>query len=418
LEVSPAADFDAVEPLIVDAGRRAMVQAVRAVCRDYEGRTVSCPHCASVWLQSEGTERRVLLCPFGRVEVWLHRLRCEGCGAHFRPADSFLACLQGGNVTRTLREACVLAGTSWPYGTAARVLHDLCGAQVSAETVRQVTRQVGEEALTEEVAAAQQALALPQRERVDQREVSPDQLLIGLDGGWVASRDQAGGMEGKVGVLATEVEALGNGRGRLRRRRYVATFGDARRMGELTYAAACELGGDEAGEQLALGDGADWIKRQVALHFPDAVRILDWPHLERCVRRALRQARPGEAGRAERHQCADVVFTALRHGEVATALAALHTLRPPVATEPTAALEAARRYLQTQRDWIGNYDAWHAAGYPIGSGMVERAVELVINRRLKRHGMRWLRANADSLVALRVRTLNRDWDAATLPRVA
>jgi hypothetical protein len=47
--------------------------------------------------------------------------------------------------------------------------------------------------------------------------------------------------------------------------------------------------------------------------------------------------------------------------------------------------------------------------------MVERAVELVINRRLKRRGMRWCRANADALVALRVRTLNSDWDEQTTP---
>jgi len=28
----------------------------------------------------------------------------------------------------------------------------------------------------------------------------------------------------------------------------------------------------------ALADGAPWIKDFVALHRPDAVRILDWPH--------------------------------------------------------------------------------------------------------------------------------------------
>lgn len=43
------------------------------------------------------------------------------------------------------------------------------------------------------------------------------------------------------------------------------------------------------------------------------------------------------------------------------------------------------------------------------SGLVEREAELVINRRLKRRGMRWRRANADAIVALRVRPLNEDW---------
>lgn len=34
----------------------------------------------------------------------------------------------------------------------------------------------------------------------------------------------------------------------------------------------------------------------------------------------------------------------------------------------------------------------------------------MINRRMKRQGMRWLRANADALVTLRVLQLNLDWD--------
>jgi hypothetical protein len=419
VELGATADFDAVEPQIVAEGRRAMVQAVRAVCREYEGRTGSCPHCQSPLLQSEGTDRRVLLCHFGRVEVMLRRLRCEGCGAHFRPADAFLACLQGGNLSRTLREACVLAGTSWPYRTAARVLHELCGARVSAETVRQVARRVGEGAVAEETAAAREALTPPQRaDAPPEATPAPDQLLVGLDGGWVPSRDQRGGMEGKVGVLATEVEAIGHGRHRLSRRRYVATFQGAARVGELAYAAARDLDGDRAHEQVALGDGADWIKRQVDLHFPDAVRILDWPHLERCVRRAIRAARPGTTGREERHELYGSVFAALGRGDSTTAADSLRALRPPDAAEPIEALEAALTYLCHQRDWIGDYSAWKDNGYPIGSGLAERAVEIVINRRMKRRGMRWLRANADPLVALRVRTLNRDWDDATSRRAA
>jgi Integrase core domain len=31
-------------------------------------------------------------------------------------------------------------------------------------------------------------------------------------------------------------------------------------------------------EQVVLGDGAEWIKTQAELHFPEAVTILDWAH--------------------------------------------------------------------------------------------------------------------------------------------
>ncbi|WP_201380727.1 hypothetical protein [Ktedonobacter sp. SOSP1-52] len=72
------------------------------------------------------------------------------------------------------------------------------------------------------------------------------------------------------------------------------------------------------------------------------------------------------------------------------------------------ALKAAVTYLQEQRDWIGSYEAWRQAGYPVGSGIIERAMSLVINWRMKRRGMRWKRDNATALVALRTAFLNAD----------
>ena len=33
----------------------------------------------------------------------------------------------------------------------------------------------------------------------------------------------------------------------------------------------------------------------------------------------------------------------------------------------------------TQHGWMGNYEHWQEQGYPVGSGLVERAVAVVIN---------------------------------------
>jgi hypothetical protein len=295
----------------------------------------------------------------------------------------------------------------------------LCGAEISPEQVRRLTNAAGQaeamarRAAAEAVAAptaaqvrAQQAWAAPVR----RPEPPPARLLVGLDGGWVASREQAGGMEGKVGVLATGRAPRGRERYRLAPRRYVATFDDSERLGELAYAAAVALGGDRAGEQVVVGDGAGWIKAEAAWHFPRAVAILDWPHLARAVHRAIRAARPGAARRAERRVLHQTVADALWHGRVAEARAALAALRPPGPAEPVAALEEAITYLDGQRGWLGDYAAWRDAGLPVGSGLVERAVAVVINRRLKRQGMRWRRASADAVVALRVRECNAAWD--------
>jgi hypothetical protein len=103
-------------------------------------------------------------------------------------------------------------------------------------------------------------------------------------------------MEGKVGVLVSEVEPLGRrGRRRMASRRYVATFEPSSVLGTLSYAATCTLGAEEACRQVGVGDGADWIKTEADLHFPQAVKILDWPHLWRKIHAAIRAVHPGRS---------------------------------------------------------------------------------------------------------------------------
>jgi hypothetical protein len=93
--------------------------------------------------------------------------------------------------------------------------------------------QVLQEAVSMQQIRAQRAQASSLR-----AQEQPDWLQVGLDGGWLPSREQKGGMEGKIGVVASQVAAVGKrGRHRLSQRRYVTTFGPAEELGTLTYAA-------------------------------------------------------------------------------------------------------------------------------------------------------------------------------------
>jgi hypothetical protein len=301
----------------------------------------------------------------------------------------------------------------------------LCGAAISPEQVRQLTNQQGRQEASQQAQQASDlveptaALVRAERDHEPLRSIPskpPALLVIGLDGGWVPSREQKGGMEGKVGVVVSGTARVGKQRQRMTPRRYVATFATSEQVGKLTYAAVCELRAEEAQAQVVLGDGANWIKSEAALHFPEAVTILDWPHLWRVVQAAVRAARPGPRWRAVRRECYQALQQALWFGQVDMARVQLQALRPSPAETPVEALEAALTYLENQRTWIGNYQHWREMGYPVGSGLVERAVALIINRRLKRQGMRWRRANATAVVTLRVRTINADWEAASAQR--
>jgi hypothetical protein len=254
-------------------------------------------------------------------------------------------------------------------------------------------------------------------------------MLVGLDGGWVCSREQRGGMDQKVAVVCSQVEDLPmpissttfswskrgrrqppRPRHRLAGRRYVATFGPSPLLGQQAKAAAQTLCGNPSRPVVVIADGAKWIKKQQGRHFPQATCILDWAHLWREVSHAIRvAARAKPLSQREQQYQLSLHRSWLWQGGVDQAVQGLRTLAIGLPAEASETLEKAITYLENQRRWIGSYEHWRKLGYPVGSGMIERAVALVINRRMKKRGMRWCRHNATAVVALRTDLLNDDW---------
>jgi hypothetical protein len=71
-------------------------------------------------------------------------------------------------------------------------------------------------------------------------------------------------------------------------------------------------------------------------------------------------------------------------------------------------LRAAITYFENNQDHM-HYDEYLAAGYPIGSGVVEGACRHLVKDRLELTGMRWEREGAQSMLHLRAIYLNREW---------
>jgi hypothetical protein len=63
------------------------------------------------------------------------------------------------------------------------------------------------------------------------------------------------------------------------------------------------------------------------------------------------------------------------------------------------------------------YDEYLAAGYPIGSGVVEGACRHLVKDRMERSGMRWRIAGAQAILSLRAIYVNDDWDAFHADRI-
>ncbi len=369
-----------------------------------------CPTCGGKESRPAGSKARQLETVFGPVALPRQRRRCAGCDRHYQPDDAVLTPVVGtGQLSPRLRDLTALCGASWPYRQAADVLGRLRGAPLSAETVRAVVGTVGSAVATAQAQAAAVACAPPATAPESGR-AGPQQIEVELDGAWVHSHDNPHGLEVKVGVVHAGSVVVGAKRRQLDQRGYAATAHGVAAFGPLMTAVIEARNGFAAESQALFGDGAAWIWRLGAAVLPTATWVLDRWHLSDARRRALRAVLPEQPARAP---WSARVEDRLEAGDVPGAVAVLAEL---AAWAPHPALTEFTRYITTLAPCIPNYAVRRAAGLRIGSGGIEKGVDVVVNRRLKgRRGMRWWRGRIEAMVALRVALLNDAWDQLIPP---
>jgi len=150
-------------------------------------------------------------------------------------------------------------------------MRELLGIHLSKNTVERVAEAMGKR-VKEERQAREKAVLSGQVESPSQ---GPKRLYVGIDGTGVPMRG-GGTHEAKTGVIYETLER--EGKTEIRHAQYLATLERVESFGEQVYAAAFARGVENAGEVVALGDGAAWIWRSFAHHYPEAVEILDFYH--------------------------------------------------------------------------------------------------------------------------------------------
>ena len=217
-------------------------------------------------------------------------------------------------------------------------------------------------------------------------------------------------MEVNVGVVHRGSVVMGTQRRQLDQRGYAATAQGVAAFGPLVTAVIDARHGFAAQIQVLLGDGAAWIWRLGADLLPTATWVLDRWHLSDARRRTLCAVLPEQSARAP---WSARVEERLEAGDVPGAVAVVAEI---AAGTPHPALTAFAADVTTLAPGIPNSAACRAAGERIGSGGIEKGVDVVVNRRLKgRRGMRWWRVRSEGVVALRVALLNDTWDQLIPP---
>jgi hypothetical protein len=162
-----------------------------------------------------------------------------------------------------------------------------------------------------------------------------------------------------------------------------------------------------------LSDGERALHDRQAEYLPeDAVCILDLFHvMERMWKVAWCFFEEGTQKR-EAHRWVEERLKRLLEGKVGAVIRGIRyqaTQRGLKGQKRKTVREAAE-YFERNRDRM-KYNEYLAAGYPIGSGVVEGACRHLVKDRMERTGMRWLPSGAQAMLDLRATYLNGEWDA-------
>lgn len=329
----------------------------------------------------------------GDVVVRRAYYHCGDCGGGQIPYDRESG-LGLGQLSNRLSAAASLLAAHSSFVEAGRVLGELTGVALDDNTIAQTAERAGSALLVANDAAVQRALT---ERRPPGAQVRPQRLYVSADGTTAPTRE--GWREVKCGAVYWEDRVRGH------QVRYTGRIEDGETFGRRLWYLACEWGLREAQEVVVIGDGAPWIWKQASLRFSRARQILDWYHAGEHVW-ACANDLYGEGAR-QGAAWANRMLGVLHDEGGRGLLGRLDRWCQRRGGPPQAVLDLIA-YVTANVQRM-DYPRYRREGLAIGSGPVESACKRLVCGRLKGPGMRWHRAGADAILALRIAWFNGQW---------
>ena len=368
--------------------------------------SVRCPDCANEHLLRSQRIRRIVTSE-GEATYASSRYRCDRCARDYYPFEELNA-LVGRQFTIGARAAIAEEAAFVPYTRACAKLADR-GIAVSPKEVDRTAQEVGGWRREHEQSVQE---ALTSRAHLEDDEPVPmlhswarwerdTPAILSVDGAMVRSPQKGEqGLEWfecRAALIAPAVQTSSGG----------------------TFHIAGVSGADEIFRRLEaawrsdpirnrrtlfIADGASWIWRRVALHFPNAGQVLDIYHASEHVAQAANAIWGEGSPEALRWRKTARRKLLNKHGPLRILQAFGRYLRKGKPKDP-AALRRELEYLTAHRRRMPYYQL-HEQGLPVGSGAMESAIKQVAVARLRMPGMKWTNRGADGRLTLRAAALS------------
>jgi hypothetical protein len=370
------------------------------------GQRSACPGCGRKVRPHQERPRQVLT-QCGAVVIERPWYTCGHCHHGWSVVETTLGVGSRQRASVGLLAWLARLGATTDYREAAELLDELTGLAVGPETIRRECIRVGTAIRAAEAAAIRATQRT--RETAEPLDRAPGLLVLEADGANILFTD--GWHEVKIGMVA------GWEGDRLVAPSYVAAREPSTDFGprlatEAARRGALEIERWEGGitrrglamlrPALILADGAVWIWSLADEYVDQRIEVSDFYHAAEHLADVAAACCPDPTEAA--------TWLAARKGELLTVgplpvLAAFDRLTPPT---PKAAetRRVERAYFASRVDRM-DYPSLRLDGLPIGSGAIESAADHVVQRRMKRAGMRWSDSGGDAILALRARLRSR-----------
>lgn len=302
------------------------------------------------------------------------------------------------------------------FALAAAGYSEAVGGAISDESVRRITEGWGAQCELQRNAEAEQANAPAQRgehpgeARLTPRQPIQTQANLSSDGAMLLVRGEGWKEVKLTAISAVSVQAAGaravdsawpSHRAQdplvsLSQHSYQAGLWDVETFAHHQYAEGLRRGLDQCARLSSVNDAAEWIERSTHNNFPAAEQIVDWSHAAERLW-LVGNSVLGE-GSAPAARWVEARRDKLWDGNPTAVISALTHLHAKALASAQPLVEQNITYFRNHQSRM-QYDAYRAAGYPIGSGTIESAANNVVHHRLKRPGRGWTRDNGQAMLA-------------------
>lgn len=331
----------------------------------------------------------------------------------FSPLDQELKLVKHSWTPETIQQALCLGVEIPSVRRAAERFEALTKVPLSKSSMAALLKEYGGQLVAVQEKEAEEACRPPDKDEVISPRALPEPdapvMAVSLDGVMINVRGE-GWKEVKVASISA-VEAVKGEPGeepkvQLSRHSYRAGLWEAATFAKQQWAEACRRGVAKARQVVCVSDGAVWIWNIILTCYVACIQVIDWWHAVQKLWEigGILLGEKGDEAKTWVERLKDLLWAGDLRG-------LMHEIRlhcPRSVTLPEN-LGALIGYFYRHRKRM-TYQAFRKAGYPIGSGTVESGCKVVVQERMTQAGMRWSRAGAQAMLALRCLLLSDRWN--------